>query len=180
MSTKLILSSRLAIVASRLLRGCSTLMLRLPIMIGEWTCLPSRPKVLSPRRVVGGDVYPHDVILFITHHQLKGDEIGGHDSCSLRLNRLVIQFSQQDNPPLVFFWCFCCEYLVPQRCAGIAIVGNFHFRQNRTPNPHLCQPLGFKCQSVSPSTTNVPCCNGEGPTTPQQRGCQRSRHCHDP
>jgi hypothetical protein len=69
----------------------------------EWgtifqACLPSRP---------GGDVYPHDVILFVTHHQLKDDEVRGHDSCGLHLKCLMIRLPEQGNPPLVLAWHFC-------------------------------------------------------------------------
>jgi hypothetical protein len=74
---------------------------------------------------------------------------------------------------------FCREHFVSRRRAGVAVIGNFHFRQNHTPDPHLCQPLGRKCQSISPSTADVPCCDREGPATPRRRGRQRNRHRHD-
>ena len=132
-----------------------------------------------PPPVVGGDVYPHDVISFVTHHQLEGYEVGGHDSRGLYLKSLVVWLPEQGNPPFMLARGFCREHLVTRRHAGVAVVGNFHFRQNCTPDPHLCLPLGRKCQSVSPSTANIPCCDGEGPATPRRRGRQRSRHRHD-
>jgi hypothetical protein len=77
-----------------------------------WERLPGHPKVFSHLRVVGGDVDPHDIISFVTHHQLKGDEVGGHNPCGLHLKRLI-RLPEQGNPPFLLAWGFCREYLVP-------------------------------------------------------------------
>ncbi len=66
-----------------------------------------------PPRVVGGDVYPHDVISFVTRHQLEGDEVGGHDSRGLYLKSHVFWLPEQGNPPLVLAGAFVESTLYP-------------------------------------------------------------------
>jgi len=102
---------------------------------------PCRLKVISPPRVVGGDIYPHDVISFVTRHQLEGDEVGGHDFCGLHLKSLMVWLPEQGNPPFMLAQGFCQEHLGSRRHAGVAVIGNFHFRQNRTPDPIFASPL---------------------------------------
>ena len=136
--------------------------------------LPKPPEGHLPPGVIGGGVYPHDLISFITCHQLEGDEVGGHDSRGLYLKSHAFWLPEQGNPPLVLARGFFREHLVPRRHVDVAVVSNFHFRQDQTPNPHLCQPRGHKFQFVSPSTPNVPCCDGEGPVTPNKGGSEEA------
>ena len=43
-----------------------------------WACLQCRSKVVSPLRVGRGDVDTDDVVSFVIHDQLEGDEVWGH------------------------------------------------------------------------------------------------------
>ena len=78
-----------------------------------WARFPYRSKVVSPRHVVGGDVYPHDVISFVARHQLEGYEVGGHESCGLYLKSLVVWLPEQGNPPLCLPGAFVESTLYP-------------------------------------------------------------------
>jgi hypothetical protein len=45
--------------------------------------VPSRPKVIHPRRIIGGDIYSHHIESFDVHDELKGEEVRRHDACRL-------------------------------------------------------------------------------------------------
>jgi hypothetical protein len=83
---------------------------------------------VSPLCVVRGNVDTNDVILLVTHDQLEGDEVRGHNFCGLDLERFVFWLPEQSNPSLMLARGFCCEYFIPQHRAGVAVVGNFHFQ----------------------------------------------------
>ena len=47
--------------------------------------VPSRPKVIHPQRIIGGDVYSHShhIELLNVRDELKGEEVRRHDACRL-------------------------------------------------------------------------------------------------
>jgi hypothetical protein len=75
-------------------------------------CLTCHSEIVHPRRTVGGDVDPHDVVPLVARDELEGHQVRGQGPYGLDLKSIMVLPSDEAYSSLVWAGCFRSKYSI--------------------------------------------------------------------
>ncbi len=77
-------------------------------------CLPCHSEIDHPRRTVGEDVDPHDVVPLVARDKFEGHQVQGQGPYGLNLKSIVVLLPDEAYSSLVWAGCFRNKYSISQ------------------------------------------------------------------